>query len=110
MGMNLKKQSFESGVDYLIAGTTIGVVSVEKEAGAAIKAKAPVALVNKKVVPVTTDNIAKVYGIVPEAAENAEKIPVYLTGEFFADALTLEASVDADALELALRNIGIFLK
>ena len=35
---------------------------------------------------------------------------VYLTGEFFADAITLPEGVTADTLAKAFRNIGIFLK
>ena len=35
---------------------------------------------------------------------------IYLTGEFFADALALETGVTAAGLEVAFRNIGIFLK
>ena len=50
---------------------------------------------------------AGIYGI---AAEAAEEVVVYLTGEFFADAITLPEGVTADTLAKAFRNIGIFLK
>ena len=49
---------------------------------------------------------AGIYGI----AAAAEEVVVYLTGEFFADAITLPEGVTADTLAKAFRNIGIFLK
>lgn len=115
MSMNLAKQSFSTEPEYLIAGTTIGIVSATKTAGAAIKAHAPVALETTEagvvqIVPVTADNAKDIYGIAPEAAAAGEKVPVYLTGEFFADALALETGVTVDTIEVAFRKIGIFLK
>lgn len=53
---------------------------------------------------------AGIYGIAATAAEATEEIVVYLTGEFFADAITLPEGVTADTLAKAFRNIGIFLK
>ncbi len=35
---------------------------------------------------------------------------IYLTGEFFADALVLPDGVKAEDIEVPLRDIGIFLK
>lgn len=56
---------------------------------------------------------AGIYGIAATAAtaaEAAKEVVVYLTGEFFADAITLPEGVTADTLAKAFRNIGIFLK
>lgn len=53
---------------------------------------------------------AGIYGIAATAAKAAEEVVVYLTGEFFADAITLPEGVTADTLAKAFRNIGIFLK
>lgn len=56
---------------------------------------------------------AGIYGIAATAAtatEATEEVVVYLTGEFFADAITLPEGVTADTLAKAFRNIGIFLK
>lgn len=57
---------------------------------------------------------AGIYGIAATAAEATaeatKEIVVYLTGEFFADAITLPEGVTADTLAKAFRNIGIFLK
>ena len=50
------------------------------------------------------------YGIVADDAANGKEAVVYLTGEFFADALVLPENAKAADVEIALRNIGIFLK
>ena len=50
------------------------------------------------------------YGIVADSAASGEDVVIYLTGEFFADKLALESGVTAADLEVAFRNIGIFLK
>jgi hypothetical protein len=47
---------------------------------------------------------------VPEAAASGEEAVVYLTGEFFADSLTLPEGVTAADIETELRKINIFLK
>lgn len=53
---------------------------------------------------------AGIYGIAAVAADATEDIVVYLTGEFFTDALNIPEDVTADTLKKAFRNIGIFLK
>ena len=55
----------------------------------------------------TTENI---YGIAADAATADEEVVIYLTGEFFADAITLPANVTIDTLKPAFRKLGIFLK
>ena len=47
---------------------------------------------------------------VPIARDYAGEVPVYLTGEFFADGLVLPNNVSVDDVEVPLRNLGIFLK
>ena len=53
---------------------------------------------------------AGIYGIAAGDAGAGEDVVVYLTGEFFADAINLPDSVTAETLTTAFRNIGIFLK
>ena len=53
---------------------------------------------------------AGIYGIAADDAAAGEEVVVYLTGEFFADAINLPDSVTVDTLTTAFRNIGIFLK
>ena len=45
-----------------------------------------------------------------EDAKSGEEGIVYLSGEFFADALVLPDGATAAGVEVALRNLGIFLK
>ena len=58
----------------------------------------------------TTVTTTGLYGVVPEAAKKDEDAVVYLTGEYFADSLTLPEGATAADVETPLRNIGIFLK
>ena len=58
----------------------------------------------------TTVTTTGLYGVVPEAAKKDEDAVVYLTGEFFADSLTLPDGATVADVETPLRNIGIFLK
>jgi hypothetical protein len=109
MSMDLAVKSFRHEESYFEAGT-YPVAKDAKEAGTALKAHAPVALVDGKLEAVTADNKEKVYGILPEAAEAGEETVVYLTGEFFADSLALEEGVTVEDLETELRKISIFLK
>ena len=55
-------------------------------------------------------NVTGLYGIAAEDAASGEDAVVYLTGEFFAEGLALPDGVAAADIEVALRNIGIFLK
>ncbi len=114
MGMNLPVQTFESKNEYFIADTRIGIVTATKTAAAAIQAHEPVTITDGKVSPVASTDLTalsgKLYGISDGAAAKDEEVIVYLTGEFFADALNFESGVTAADVEVALRNIGIFLK
>lgn len=124
MSMNLEKQVFRYDPEHFIAGTNIRIATAVKTAGEAIGAHAPVVLDTttgklKKVTATTTGsgddakttvNTEGLYGIVPEAAAADEEAVVYLTGEFFADSLELPENVTAADIEVALRNLGIFLK
>ena len=50
------------------------------------------------------------YGILAEVFASGEDGIVYLSGEFFADALVLPANATAADVEVPLRNLGIYLK
>lgn len=53
---------------------------------------------------------AGIYGIAAEAATAGTAVPLYLTGEFFANALVMPTGVSVGTLKQAFRKIGIFLK
>lgn len=123
MSMNLEKQVFNCDPQHFIAGANIRIATAVKTAGEAISAHAPVILNSDgKLANVTatttgsgenaktTVSTEGLYGIVSEDTAADEEAVVYLTGEFFADSLDLKTGVTAAAIEVALRNIGIFLK
>ena len=110
MSMDLGVKTFNYEPEYFEAGPH-PVAKTVKTAAADLAARAPVALdADGKLIAVASGSEESVYGIVPEAAATGEEAVVYLTGEFFADSLTLEDGVTAATLETALRKIGIFLK
>ena len=113
MSMDLAKKTFSTQPDYLIAGNA-EIVTAVKEASAALKRGAPVVLnsdgklaaisVSGSSAPYTVTTTG-LYGIL--AGEDGI---VYLSGEFFADALVLPANATAADVEVPLRNLGIYLK
>lgn len=110
MSMDLAVKTYRYEPGHFEAG--VGpVAKAVKVAAEDLEAHAPVALdADGKLTAVTADNIAGIYGLLPDSAKADEETPVYLTGEFFADSLVLEEGVTAADIEVALRNIGIFLK
>lgn len=112
MSMNLTPEKFSCEPECLLAGTDIRVTTAIKKAAAALKAGAPVKLDSSgKAAPVAkADGTTDLYGITTEDFKSGEDAVIYLTGEFFADRLALETGVTAASLEVAFRNIGIFLK
>jgi hypothetical protein len=96
--------------DYPIAKDVCAVA-----AGASVAKHAPVKLAGGGIEPVAAgaddaETVEGLYGIAAEVGEEEAEIAVYLTGEFFAEALALETGVTADVLKPAFRNIGIYLK
>ena len=114
MSMDLAKKTFSTQPDYLIAGTAEIVT-----AAAALKRGAPVVLDSSgKLAAVTVSGstgnykteATGLYGILAEDVKSGEQGVVYLSGEFFADALVLPANGSAADLEVPFRALGIFLK
>ena len=115
MGMDLAKKTFTYNPEYLIAGGNIGITTAVKEAAAALSKGAPVLLnssgkVAKVVESGGSVDVSTIYGIVADDVASGDDAVIYLTGEFFADALALEENVTIADIEVAFRNIGIFLK
>lgn len=116
MSMDLAKKTYSTTPDYFIAGTTVGIVTAAKKASAAIAAHNLVLMDGDKVKPLAAVdssnalNVTGLYGIAAEDAASGKDAVVYLTGEFFAEGLALPDGVAAADIEVALRNIGIFLK
>lgn len=111
MSMNLARQDFATEPEYLIAGTTIRITTAAKTAGEDLETGVPVILADGTVTAVTADGGTDgLYGITADSAASGEEVVIYLTGEFFADALALADDVSSDDLEVPFREIGIFLK
>ena len=118
MAMDLAVQTFSTKPEYLIAGTDIRITTAVKEAGAALTRGMVVCLADGKLTQPAVTGSAEpytvatdgMYGIVADDAANGKEAVVYLTGEFFADALVLPANGSAADLEVPFRALGIFLK
>lgn len=122
MSMDLAVKTYRYNPSHFEAG--VGpVAKAVKEAAEDIPAHAPVVLdsdgklalitatttgegTNAKTTVTTTG----IYGLTPDSIREGEEGPVWLTGEYFADSLALEEGVTVADIEVALRNIGIFLK
>lgn len=122
MSMDLGVKTFRHDPEYFEAGTH-PIAKAVKTAAVDIPAHAPVVLNSDGKLALitatttgegdadkTTVTTTGLYGVVPEAAKKDEDAVVYLTGEFFADSLTLPEGATAVDVETPLRNIGIFLK
>ena len=112
MSMDLAKKTFSTQPDYLIAGNA-EIVTAVKEASAALKRGAPVVLNSDgKLAAISVSGSSAPYTVTTTGLYGilAEDGIVYLSGEFFADALVLPANATAADVEVPLRNLGIYLK
>lgn len=110
MAMDLARKEYTNSPDYLIASANIKITTAIKEAAADLATGAPVKLdSNGKAAKITSSSDTP-YGIVADSTKSGDDAVIYLTGEFFADALVYETGITAADLEVGFRNIGIFLK
>lgn len=118
MSMDLAKKTFSTEPDYLIASTA-EVVTAVKTASTTLTRATVVSLdASGELVGVSvtessgvyTTDTDTIYGILAEDALADEEAIVYLSGEFFADKVTMTANADSAAVEIALRKMGIYLK
>lgn len=58
---------------------------------------------------VTADNVAEVYGLAAENAEAGEEVVIYLTGQFFGEAIEVPAGTTTADFKAPFRKLGIFL-
>lgn len=115
MSMDLARKDFSTAPEYFIAGVDIGIAKTTKTASEAVEAHTPVLIAGGKVKPIAAPSSAGaavltgLYGVTADSAEADKDVPVYLSGEFFADALVLPDNVSVADVEVPLRNLGIFL-
>lgn len=62
-----------------------------------------------KLAAVTADTIADVYGLAAQEAKAGEEAVIYLTGQFFGDALALPEGTTPADFKAPFRKLGIFL-
>ncbi|MBU5438297.1 hypothetical protein KQI42_09770 [Tissierella sp. MSJ-40] len=77
--------------------------------GAVIRKYAPITKGETGIEEVAGGTLANLLGIAADEP-NGGKIVYYLTGEFFADAITLPDGVTIEELKTTCRKLGIFLK
>lgn len=106
-------------VNFFAGGFPIATEAGAVKSGATVRKFAPVALTTDGIVEAeapsgsgenaTPGNLNNLCGI---AADNSTdgSVVYYLTGEFFADALTLADGVTIETLKPAFRKLGIYLK
>ena len=112
MAMDLTRVDFSSDdIPYLIADANVSVTTAVKTAGEDLETGQVVTISDDTVSALTdTTDLSSLYGIVADDAASGEDVVVYVKGSFFADHLVLADGVEADDLEVAFRNIGIYLK
>lgn len=62
-----------------------------------------------KLSAVTASTIANVYGLAAEAAKAGEDVVIYLTGQFFGEALEVPTGTTVADFKAPFRKLGIFL-
>lgn len=77
--------------------------------GATVRKFAPVIKTAEGIEEATVAGMADLYGIAADDSTDGGVV-YYMTGEFYAAALTLPDGVTVDALKPAFRKLGIFLK
>ena len=77
--------------------------------GATVRARVPIVEGKDGIEEATAATLDRLVGI-SCAEPNGEEVIYYLTGEFFAEGLTLPSGVTLEAIKPVLRKLGIFLK
>lgn len=96
-------------VNFFAGGYPVVTEAGEVKSGAEVRKRAPVIKTVDGITEATADGLADLYGIAADDSTDGGVV-CYLTGEFFAAALTLPEGVTAEALKPAFRKLGIFLK
>lgn len=120
MDLGIKRYSteplyFEAGVGPVAKAVKVAAVDIPAHAPVVLDGNGKLALITvttggtaeAPTKTVTTDGL---YGLTPDSIREGEEGPVWLGGEYFADALVLPEGATAEDVEIPLRNIGIFLK
>lgn len=101
--------------ENVFAGPFPVKTEVAQVGAAAVARLTPVKLVDGKVAAIAAGTESApvdggLYGITADDGAKNGEVPVYLTGEFFADALNWPTGTTAEDVKTAFRALGIFLK
>lgn len=96
-------------VNFFAGDFPIVTATEDVKSGASVRKRAPVIKTADGISEAAADTLADLHGIAADDSTDGGVV-CYLTGEFFADALTLPDGVTAEALKPAFRKLGIFLK
>lgn len=98
-----------SPVNFFAGDFPIATEAGEVKSGETVRKYAPVIKTADGFMEATADGMADLHGIAADDSTDGGVV-CYMTGEFFADALTLPDGVTVDDLKPAFRKLGIFLK
>ena len=106
---------FEAGTGPVAKAAKVAAVDIPAHAPVVLNSDGKLALITATTTgegdaAKTTVTTTGLYGLAPDSIKADEEGPVWLTGEYFADSLALPEGVTTEDVEVALRNIGIFLK
>ncbi len=113
--MSYEVKSGDYTPENVFAGPFPVKTEVAQVGAAAIPRLTPVKIDGGKVAPISAGAEeagagSGLYGITAADGEKNGEVPVYLTGEFFADALNWPTGTKAEDVKTAFRALGIFLK
>ena len=113
MSLSVQKEVYTP--ENVFAGDFPVLTETAEVGAAAIARLTPVKLDGGKVAPISAGAEeagadSGLYGIAADDGEKNGKIPVYLTGEFFADALNWPTGTKAEDVKATFRTLGICLK
>ncbi len=109
MGMYDIKTDQTRPVNFFAGDFPVVTEAGDVKSGATVRKYAPVIKTADGISEATADGLDSLYGIAADDSSDGGVV-CYMTGEYFADALTLPDGVTVEALKPAFRKLGIFLK
>ncbi len=109
MGMYDIKTDQTRPVNFFAGDFPVVTEAGDVKSGATVRKYAPVIKTADGISEATADGLDNLYGIAADDSGDGGVV-CYMTGEYFADALTLPDGVTVEALKPAFRKLGIYLK
>ena len=109
MGMYDIKTDQTRPVNFFAGDFPVVTEAGDVKSGATVRKYAPVIKTADGISEATADGLDNLYGIAADDSADGGVV-CYMSGEYFADALTLPDGVTVEALKPAFRKLGIYLK